>query len=144
MFDSVRVFYGDEDARLIVEEIRSSMTHPPMYEPLAHETRCFVLDDDQWHIYKKSLAKIAKERKTKTPINTAKRRKVREFRDMDIPAIEISNGSIVCICDTTFGITKFKNMDEVSADKVYCSHVRQALRGDIDRFDHYFWVINPS
>jgi hypothetical protein len=134
------MFYGDEEARRIIAEIKSTMTHHPVYEPLAHETQCMVLDDDQWCIYKKHIARVAKERSVKkTPTNNAKKRKVRDRRDMEIEAIEIVQGKIIRICDTTFCVTKFDNIDEVTTDKVYRSHVCQALRGDICSFDGYLW-----
>jgi hypothetical protein len=135
------MFYGYENTRRIIAEIKSTMTHHPVYEPLAHETQCLVLDDDQWNIYKKHLARIAKERSAKKkPINNAKKRKVRDRRDMEIEAIEIVQGKIIRICDTTFCVTKFNTIDEVTTDKTYRSHVCQALRGDIGSFGGYFWI----
>ena len=135
------MFYGDDEARRIIAEIKSTMTHhPPVYEPLPQETSCIVLDDDQWYVYKKHIARVAKERVAKkTPVKNAKKRKVRDCRDMDISAIEIVQGKIFRICDATFCITNFDNIDEATTDKVYRSHICQALRGDIDRFDGYFW-----
>jgi hypothetical protein len=138
------MFHGDANAFRIIQEIKASMTHHPVYEPLTHETTCMVLDDEQWHVYKKHLAKVAKDRKTKTSTTSEKKKKVRDRRDMEIEAIEISSDPIVRICDATFCITKFKNIEEVSTDKVYCSHVLQALRGDATGFGGYFWCQRSS
>jgi hypothetical protein len=124
----------------IIAEIRASFTSHPVAEHI--QTGCIVLDDFQWGIYKKSIAKLAKERKPKAPVVSKK--KVRDRRDMDIEAIEITSGLIYRICERRFSITKFENIEEIASDPVYRSHVYQALRGDSDRFDGYFWTIKAK
>ncbi|AGE53047.1 hypothetical protein PBCVFr5L_030R [Paramecium bursaria Chlorella virus Fr5L] len=123
-----------------VREILSTMTSHPAPEMLpAHETKCLVLDDYQWIVYKKHLARVAKERKQTKP-TVEKKKKVRDRRDTNFEAIELTSDPVVRICDVTFYMKTFESVDDVTDDKTYKSHVTKALRGEIDRFDGYFWI----
>jgi hypothetical protein len=124
----------------IIAEIRASFTSHPVAEHI--QTGCIVLDEFQWGVYKKSLAKLAKERKT--PKKIVSKTKVRDRRDMETPSIEITSGHIIRICVRSFSITKFENIEDITSDPVYKSHVYQALRGDSDRFDGFFWTIKAK
>lgn len=118
----------------LVRSINASFTDHPKYQQI-HESGCRVMDDDQWTVYKKMLARIAKERKTTKTVTQT--RKVRDRRDVDYEPIDWNGKKIMKICDSSYFMEIFKN---VPGDSVYSNHVIKCLRGEIDRFDGFFWI----
>jgi hypothetical protein len=128
------------DTSALVQQIKSLMTSHPLPTIEEDVEKCIVMDDDQWHSYKKHLARIAKENKAKKAKTVSiTRNKVRTQRDTSFEAIEIS-GTIVRICDTTFCITKFSSVKDISNDPVERSHICAAARDGVD-YGGYFWVV---
>ena len=129
------------ETQKIIDEIKSTTTsHPsPTHEPV---TGCVVMNDDQWHTYKKYIARLAKERKTskKTSVSS---KKVRNMRDASFVPID-GSGRIIRICDSTFHISKFVTIEEISTDPVYKSNVEKCLRNGLSSFDGYFWTRQNS
>jgi len=125
------------ETQKIIEGIKSTTTSHPSSTP-EPVTGCVVMNDDQWHTYKKYIARLAKERKTskKTSVSS---RKVRNMRDASFVPID-GSGRIIRICDSTFDISKFATIEEISADPVYKSNVEKCLRNGLNSFDGYFWT----
>ena len=125
------------ETQKIIDGIKYIMTSHPstIHEPV---TGCVVMNDDQWHTYKKYIARLAKERKTSKKMSVSSR-KVRNMRDASFVPID-GSGRIIRICDSTFDISKFVTMEEISTDPVYKSNVDKCLRGETSKFDGYFWT----
>ena len=132
-------FSSTADTSALVRQIKTLMTSHPL-PAMEDMEQCTVMNDDQWHTYKKHLARIAKENKAKKPKTVSStRNKVRSQRDTSFEAIEIS-GTIVRICDTTFCITKFSSVKEIVSDPVERLHICASLR-DGAKYGGYFWIV---
>jgi len=129
------------DTSALVQQIKSLMTSHPLPTIEEDVEKCIVMDDDQWHSYKKHLARIAKENKAKKKPKTVSvvRNNVRTQRDTSFESIEIS-GTIVRMCETTFDITKFSSVKDISDDPVERLHICSALRDGVN-YGGYFWVV---
>lgn len=124
----------------IVNRIRASFTSHPV-APHIPTGGCVVMDDEQWAVYKKNLAREAKERKAaKKSVAQPTKRMVRNQRDTTIEPIEYSGRGFVSICTTRFSIRKFVCVDDVPGDRVYRNAVIACLRGETPFFDDYFWI----
>ena len=130
------------DTSAFVWQINSLIASHPLPTIEEDVETCTVMNDDQWYTYKQHLARIAKERtkaKKKPKTVSITRNKVRTQRDTSFEAIEIS-GTIVRICDTTYCITKFSSVKDISDDPVERSHICAALRDGVN-YGGYFWVV---
>ncbi|AGE53454.1 hypothetical protein ATCVGM07011_213L [Acanthocystis turfacea Chlorella virus GM0701.1] len=124
----------------IVDRIRASFTSHPVAPPIP-AGGCVVMDDEQWAVYKKNLAREAKERKAaKKPVAQPAKRMVRNQRDTSFEPIEYSGKGFVKICTTRFSIQKFVCIDDVPGDRVYRDKIVACLRGETPFFDGYFWI----
>jgi len=123
----------------IVSSILDSFTSHPNAPP-APADGCMIMNDDQWAVYKKQLAREAKERKNKKPAAQPAKRQVRNQRDSTFEPIEYSGKGFVSICTSRFSIRKFVCVDNVPGDRVYHNAVIACLRGETPFFDDYFWI----
>ena len=128
--------YSNRD---IVRRIHESCTVHPTYSP-PKETGCMVMDDDQWKVYKKTIASIAKERRQPKVDKTAVfKKKIRNQRDENFETIPYDANRILRICTDTFAICRTK-VEDIHEPTTYVNDVIKCLRGDIDTFDCYFWT----
>ena len=124
----------------IVNRIKASFMSHPVSAPVP-TGGCVVMDDEQWAVYKKKLAREAKERKAaKNQVAQPAKRTVRNQRDTSFDPIEYSGKGLVSICTSRFSIRKFVCVDDVPGDRVYRDKVVACLRGETPFFDDYFWV----
>jgi len=131
-------FYGDEHTRRIIDDIRRGIVcHPVTTFVDTKPQVCF--NDEQWKVHKNMLARIAKERKVKKTI--VQKRQVRNQRDESFEQIELRDDRPVYrICDTLFSIEKFFTFKDIIGKSVDISQILKCLRGDLDRYDGYFWI----
>ena len=131
-----------DDTSALVHHIKSLLTSHPVVAMMDDDTeKCIVMDDDQWFLYKKHMARIAKERSKakKKPATVVAREKVRNQRDTTMEAIEVA-GTIVRFCETKFCFTKFSSVKSITTDPVERSNIYAALRDGVS-YDGYFWVV---
>jgi len=136
-------FYHDEN---VARQIQSTLNSHPIGQ-LMDATPCIVFDDEGWDIYKRNMAKRAKERKkeksTAAPKSNTKPLLVRSNnRDNTFERIQLdSTKKVVRICKSSYEIIKYGNFDEIKKTyiKIEADRIYSILTGECDSND-YFWT----
>lgn len=135
-------FYHDEN---VMWQIQATLNTHPIGQTM-DATPCVVFDDEGWDIYKRNLAKQAKERKKeKSTAGTKSNTKLlvrSNNRDSTFERIALDDTKkIVRICRSTYVITKYKNFDEIKKlyTKIEADGIYSILTGECDSND-FFWT----
>ena len=120
------------------------VSHPNKFHELKTPV-CF--DDEQWFVFKRMLARIAKERKLSSKKSDEKpmvtRNKVIRNHVCEEDLIEIDEWSrIVKICIDSFKVETYKNFTEAVRGLKYHEkeNIIKCLRGQVNNACGYYWV----
>jgi hypothetical protein len=135
MFKLLSTEYDRQNQDIIANVKQSFCEHPVVEGPFRTPV-CF--DDEQWHVYKRMIARIAKERSKPKEKKTLR---VRNHRDEKEPMTNF-DGPIASICDKTFVVRKFKNFDHAmdGRSRFERMEITKCLKGFVDKIEGYYWI----
>jgi hypothetical protein len=128
-----------------IEKVKESfVSHPMSYGELVNPV-CFT--DEQWGVFKRLLARLAKERKAENKKPLKKNQPIHRtiirnhFCEDDIIQFDETK-PIVRICTDTFDIVIYKNLQNSLKNfhNVEKENVIKCLRGQVHSACGYFWI----